>query len=135
MFKKILVANRGEIACRIIHTCRDLGIETIAVYSEADQEALHVKTADLSYAIGPPAAQKSYLNMDAVLSAAQSLNADAIHPGYGFLAENAQFAENVLATGLYWIGPKPVTIASMGDKQKAREIAKVSNRQQSHTGR
>ena len=100
MFKRILIANRGEIAVRIIRACQELDIETVAVYSEADANALHVQLADLSYPIGPSDASESYLNMDAILRAARETDADAIHPGYGFLSENADFADMVTKAGL-----------------------------------
>jgi len=124
--KKILIANRGEIACRIIRSCRGLGIASVAVYSEADAEAMHVEMADEATLIGPPPAQKSYLDPDAVLGAARASGADAVHPGYGFLAENPRFAEAVEAAGLIWIGPRSKTIEDMGDKERARDIAKAS---------
>lgn len=124
--KKILIANRGEIACRIIRTCRNLGIGAVAVYSVADKESLHVEMADEAYLIGPAAARESYLVADKILETAQSSGADAIHPGYGFLAENANFAETVTKAGLIWIGPHFQTIIDMGDKERARDIAKAS---------
>lgn len=122
--RKLLIANRGEIACRIMRTCRDMGIATAAVHSDADRDALHVAMAGEAVGIGPPPAQESYLNIDAVLAAAVRTGSDAIHPGYGFLAENADFARAVISAGLTWIGPSPDTIAAMGDKQRARAIAR-----------
>jgi len=124
--KSVLVANRGEIACRIIRTCRRLGLRTVAVYSEADRNALHVATSDASVAIGPASARDSYLRADRLLDAAASSAADAVHPGYGFLSENAEFAEGVTAAGLAWIGPTAQSIRDMGDKQRARELAQAS---------
>jgi 3-methylcrotonyl-CoA carboxylase alpha subunit len=123
---RVLIANRGEIACRIIRSCKALGLETVAIYSEADQKALHVELADGAEPIGPAAARESYLNIDAVLAAARVAQADAIHPGYGFLAENPRFAERVEAEGLVWIGPRPKTIEDMGDKERARLLAKAA---------
>jgi acetyl-CoA carboxylase biotin carboxylase subunit len=120
LFQKILIANRGEIALRIQRACRELGIGTVAVHSTADAEAMHVRLADESVCIGPPAAKDSYLNIPAILSAAAITGADAIHPGYGFLAENARFAEMVEAHGLAFIGPSPAHIAMMGDKIAAK---------------
>jgi len=124
--EKLLIANRGEIACRIIRTCRVLGIRTVAVYSEADREALHVEMADEAVEIGPAAARESYLKTEVILEAARATSADAVHPGYGFLAENAEFARAVMAAGLAWVGPSPSSIVDMGDKERAREIAKAA---------
>jgi acetyl-CoA carboxylase, biotin carboxylase subunit len=120
MFRKILVANRGEIALRIICACKEMGIPTVAVYSQADQRSLHVRFADEAICIGPPPSTESYLNIPAVISAAEITNADAIHPGYGFLAESAYFAEVCEACGLVFIGPSPEVMKLMGDKEKAR---------------
>ncbi len=120
MFRKILIANRGEIALRIQRACRELGIPTVAVHSTADAEAMHVRLADESVCIGPPPARDSYLNIPAILSAANITGADAIHPGYGFLSENAGFAEMVEAHGLTFIGPSPAHIRMMGDKIAAK---------------
>ncbi len=120
MFKKILIANRGEIALRIICACKEMGIPTVAVYSQADQHSLHVRFADEAICIGPPTSAESYLNIPAVISAAEITNTDAIHPGYGFLAESAYFAEVCEACGIAFIGPSPETIQMMGDKDAAR---------------
>ena len=120
MFKRILIANRGEIAVRVIRACQELGIETVAIYSDADENALHVQLADLSARVGGPDATDSYLNQDAILEAAQNSGAEAIHPGYGFLSENADFAARVTKAGLVWIGPMPETIRLVGDKDAAR---------------
>jgi acetyl-CoA carboxylase biotin carboxylase subunit len=122
LFQKILIANRGEIALRVQRACRELGIPSVAVHSTADAEAMHVRLADESVCIGPPAARESYLNMAAILSAATITGADAIHPGYGFLAENAEFAEMVEAHGLTFIGPTPRHIRMMGDKIEAKRV-------------
>src|SRR5271155_5083635 len=124
MFKKLLVANRGTIAIRIIRACRDLGISTVAVFSTADKNALHVRMADESVCIGPPAAEDSYLNIPAILSAATTFGADAVHPGYGFLSENGDFAEACQRSGLQFVGPRARHIRLMGDKPRARRIMK-----------
>src|ERR687889_459146 len=121
MFKKILIANRGEIALRVIRACRELGIETVAVYSEADRESLHVRFADDDVCIGPPAARDSYLKIPRLIAAAEITGADAIHPGYGFLAENAEFAEICTASNITFIGPTAEQIRVMGDKAAARK--------------
>ena len=120
---KILIANRGEIAVRIVHACRDLGFQSVAVYSAGDREALHARYADEAIYIGPTPASESYLSIDAILSAARKSGADAIHPGYGFLSENPVFAERVKKAGLIFIGPNPTSIALTGDKVAARRIA------------
>src|SRR5574341_903825 len=122
LFKKILIANRGEIALRIIRSCRDLGIQTVVAYSEADAESLSVRLADERVCIGPADAALSYRNIPNILSAAEITGAEALHPGYGFLAENAQFAEACEAAGVKFIGPSPESIALMGDKAQAREL-------------
>ena len=121
MFKKILIANRGEIALRVICACKELGIKTVAVYSEADRHSLHVRFADEAVCIGPAKSARSYLDIPSVISAAEITNVDAIHPGYGFLSENANFAEVCETSGLTFIGPKPDVIRTMGSKQLARE--------------
>src|SRR6476660_5552434 len=121
MFKKILIANRGEIALRVIRACRELGIQTVAVYSEADRESLHVRFADDDVCIGPAPARESYLNIPRIIAAAEIAGADAIHPGYGFLAENAEFAETCVASNINFIGPTAQQIRVMGDKAAARK--------------
>ncbi len=121
--KRLLIANRGEIALRIHRAAREMGIETVAVHSTADADAMHVRLADHAVCIGPPAAKDSYLNVAAIISAAEITQADAIHPGYGFLSENAQFAEIVEAHGMIWVGPKPEHIRTMGDKVEAKRTA------------
>jgi len=124
MIEKVLIANRGEIALRILRTCKELGIKTVAVHSTADEQLMHVRLADESVCIGPASATKSYLNIPAVISAAEITNADAIHPGYGFLAENAEFAEQVESCGFTFIGPDAKTIRLMGDKISAIKTMK-----------
>lgn len=121
MFDKILIANRGEIALRILRACREMGIRTVAVYSEADREAKYVKLADESVCIGPAASAQSYLNVPRIIAAAEVTDAEAIHPGYGFLSENADFAERVETSGFVFIGPRPETIRLMGDKVSAKQ--------------
>src|SRR5512138_3419223 len=120
MFKKVLVANRGEIAVRIIRACRELGMQTVAVFSEADRHALHVRYADEAYLLGPAPSRESYLRGDKIIAIALKCGAQAIHPGYGFLAERADFSQSCLDAGLAYIGPKPSSIAAMGDKAVAR---------------
>jgi acetyl-CoA carboxylase biotin carboxylase subunit len=124
VFKKVLIANRGEIALRIIRACKDMGIKTVAVHSTADANSLHVRFADESVCIGPAKSSDSYLNVPAIMSAAEITDAEAIHPGYGFLAENASFAEICSSTGIRFIGPSPESIKLMGDKARARETVK-----------
>ncbi|MCR2820354.1 acetyl-CoA carboxylase biotin carboxylase subunit [Lederbergia panacisoli] len=126
MIKKLLIANRGEIAVRIIRACKELNIETVAVYSEADQEALHVQLADEAYCIGPKMSKDSYLNTANVISVAKLTNCDAIHPGYGFLAENADFAELCRVCNIIFVGPSPEAISKMGTKDVARETMKAA---------
>ena len=120
MLRRILVANRGEIALRIIRACRELNIETIAVYSEGDRESLHAKWADWAVCIGPAASRKSYLNAQNILAAAVAYGADAVHPGYGYLSESALFAEICEAHNLVFIGPSPQQIELLGDKSRAK---------------
>ena len=122
--KKVVIANRGEIAVRAIRTCKELGIKTVAVYSEADKDSLHVMLADEAICIGPPNPQESYLNIPNIISAAEITGADAVYPGYGFLSENPKFAEIVEANGLIFIGPSPQTLRLIGNKVKAKQIAK-----------
>ena len=126
MFKRILIANRGEIAVRITRACRELDIETVAVYSEADRESLHVKYADYAYPIGPAPSAQSYLSIDRIIGVAKKSRTEAIHPGYGFLAENAGFAQRCKDEGIVFIGPAPEVIDQMGDKVKARQIMKAA---------
>ena len=124
MFEKILIANRGEIALRIIRSCNELGIKTVAIHSTADQDAIHVRMSDESVCVGPANSSKSYLNIPAIITAAELSGADAIHPGYGFLSENESFASIVEAHGIVFIGPKPEHIRTMGDKISARKAMK-----------
>ncbi|MBQ3856664.1 MAG: acetyl-CoA carboxylase biotin carboxylase subunit, partial [Ruminococcus sp.] len=121
MFKKILIANRGEIAVRIIRACRELGVRSIAVYSTADRSSLHAQIADEAICIGPPATKDSYLNMDAIIQAAINMGAEAIHPGFGFLSENAEFARLCEKNGIVFIGPSYKAIEMLGDKAAAKE--------------
>ena len=123
MFTKILIANRGEIACRIIRTARRMGIATVAVYSEADAEALHVREADEAVAIGPAQSSESYLRIDRIVEACRRTGAKAVHPGYGFLSERAEFATALAEAGVVFIGPTPDAIAAMGDKIASKKLA------------
>jgi acetyl-CoA carboxylase biotin carboxylase subunit len=122
MFKRILIANRGEIAVRIIRACREMGIETVAIFSDADRAALHVREADYAVHVGPPPAAESYLKTERIIDAAKSTGAEAIHPGYGFFSENAKFAKAVADAGIVFIGPRPDSITKMGDKVEARKL-------------
>src|SRR6202789_938165 len=124
MFRKVLIANRGEIALRVINACRELGVRTVAIYSEADRNSLHVKFADEAICIGPPRLADSYLNVPAVISAAEVADVEAIHPGYGLLSENANFAEVCRASNIKFIGPPPEVTRLMGEKEKARQAMK-----------
>src|SRR5918997_1131170 len=126
MFSKVLIANRGEIALRVILACKEMGLKTVAVHSEADRDALHVRFADDDVCIGPALSKQSYLNISSIIAAAEITGADAIHPGYGFLSENAHFAEIVGECQLTFIGPAPSAIRRMGDKARARETAKAA---------
>jgi acetyl-CoA carboxylase biotin carboxylase subunit len=126
MFKKVLIANRGEIAVRIIRACRELGLHTVAVYSEADRSALHAKIADEAVCIGPAASSESYLNVRAIIGACEITGADAIHPGFGFLSENASFARTCEKCGITFIGPDSKSIDMLGDKAAAKEAMKAA---------
>ncbi|MEZ5829472.1 MAG: biotin carboxylase N-terminal domain-containing protein, partial [Hyphomicrobiales bacterium] len=123
MFRKVLIANRGAIACRIIRTLDRMGIASVAVYSDADRHALHVMRASEAMCVGPPPAAESYLQIDAILDAARKTGAEAIHPGYGFLSENADFAEVCANAGIVFIGPRPEHLRAFGLKHTARELA------------
>src|SRR2546429_1809560 len=123
MFTKILIANRGEIACRIIKTAKKMGIATVAVYSDADRDARHVELADEAVHIGPPPSRESYLRMDRIIEACKKTGAQAVHPGYGFLSENEAFARKVEEEGIAFIGPKHYSIAAMGDKIASKKLA------------
>src|SRR5882724_6380727 len=127
MFKRILIANRGEIACRVIKTARRLGITTVAVYSEADRDALHVEMADEAVLIGPPPAAESYLVIEKIVDAAKRTGAQAVHPGCGFLTEREAFPKALAAAGIVFIGPNPVAIAAMGDKIESKKAAAKAN--------
>src|SRR6201995_4921602 len=122
MFRSLLIANRGEIAVRVMRTARRLGVRTVAVYSDADAQAMHVALADTAVRIGPPPARESYLRIDAILDAAKQTGAEAIHPGYGFLSENAEFAEACAAAGIVFVGPPPSAIRAMGLKDRAKAL-------------
>lgn len=128
MIKKVLIANRGEIALRIIRTCHEMGLETVAVYSTADRDSLHVRFADEAVCIGPPAGRDSYLRFDRIIAAAEVTGADAIHPGYGFLAENADFSAICQDHDIKFIGPNPETIRMMGDKSLAKDTMAKADR-------
>ncbi len=123
MFTKILIANRGEIACRVIKSARKMGIATVAVYSDADKDARHVFLADEAVGIGPPPSRESYLVMDKIIAACKATGAQAVHPGYGFLSENKEFATRCEAAGIVFIGPKAKSIAAMGDKIASKKLA------------
>ena len=127
MFKKLLIANRGEIALRVIRACREMGIESVAVYSDADADSMHVELADEAYCVGPPRSADSYLRIDQIIAAAEVGNVDAVHPGYGFLAENAHFNEVCRESGFEFIGPSPEAMEKLGDKNTARSMAIASD--------
>ena len=126
MFQKVLIANRGEVAVRVIRACKEMGVKTVAVYSTADSEALHATLADEAYCIGGPRASESYLNTDAILTVALESGASAIHPGYGFLSENVEFAQECSDHGLVFVGPSPEVMRRMGDKDEARRTARAA---------
>ncbi|MGH9877480.1 MAG: biotin carboxylase N-terminal domain-containing protein, partial [Nitrososphaerales archaeon] len=124
MIKKILIANRGEIAIRVIRACRELGIKSVAIYSDEDAQAMHVRLADEAYHIGPPSPRESYLNMEKIVDTAKKAGADAVHPGYGFLSENADFIDLCEKAGMIFIGPKSETMRFSGDKMAVKTVAK-----------
>src|SRR6266568_4047221 len=126
MFNKILIANRGEIACRVIRTARRMGIRTVAVYSDADADALHVREADEAFRIGPPPSAESYLRIDRIIEACRRTGAEAVHPGYGFLSEKAEFATALEDAGIVFIGPTAAAMAAMGDKIASKKLAKAA---------
>src|SRR5580704_5347642 len=126
MFKKILIANRGEIACRVIRSARRMGIKSVAVYSDADADALHVRDADEAVRIGPPPSAESYLRIDRILEACRQTGAEAVHPGYGFLSEKADFAAALAKAGIVFIGPDTRAIAAMGDKIESKKLAQAA---------
>jgi propionyl-CoA carboxylase alpha chain len=123
MFKKILIANRGEIACRVMKTAKKMGIKTVAVYSEADKDSMHVLTADEGVCIGPAASKESYLVIDKIIAACKQTGAEAVHPGYGFLSENEEFSRRLEDEGIIFIGPKHYSVAAMGDKIASKKLA------------
>jgi propionyl-CoA carboxylase alpha chain len=129
MFKKILIANRGEIACRVMKTAKQMGIQTVAVYSEADKDSMHVLMADEAVCIGPAASKESYLAMDKIIAACKQTGAEAVHPGYGFLSENEEFSRRLEESGIIFIGPKHHSIAAMGDKIASKKLARRSQGQ------
>ena len=124
--KRVLIANRGEIALRVIRACSDHGLESVAMYSEEDRDALHVQSADYAYSLDGVVAKDTYLNIPKIIALAKTAGADAVHPGYGFLSENADFAQAVIDAGLTWIGPPPAAISALGDKVSARRIASAA---------
>jgi propionyl-CoA carboxylase alpha chain len=125
-FEKVLIANRGEIASRVMRTCRELGIKTVAIYSTADSKAPFVSHADEAICVGPPSSALSYLRTDNIIAAIKATNAQALHPGYGFLSENAQFSQDITQMGVTWLGPSPSAVLDMGDKIRSKEIAQAA---------